>query len=96
MSVSGCLAIGVVMVLVIDVWPSGRLMRPFLGTGLLGGYTTFSTYIVEAQRLIEQASARTALAYLAGTVVAAVGAVYVGITTARLCTDRLARRRETG
>lgn len=41
-NVSGCLLIGVVMVLVTDLWPTRTLLRPFLGTGVLGGCTTFS------------------------------------------------------
>jgi len=68
------------MVLVTDVWPSRRLLRPFLGTGLLGGYTTFSTYIVDIQHLLEASAARTALAYLAGTVLAALAATYLGVS----------------
>ncbi|MGH3872440.1 MAG: FluC/FEX family fluoride channel [Pseudonocardiaceae bacterium] len=81
-NVSGCLLIGVLMVLVTDVWPH-RLLRPLLGTGLLGGYTTFSTYIVDIQHLLAAGAARTALAYLAGTLLAALAAVYAGITIAR-------------
>jgi fluoride exporter len=81
---SGCLLIGVLMVLVTDVWPGRRLLRPFLGTGLLGGYTTFSTYVVDIQRLLAAGAARTALAYLAGTLLAALAAVQLGMTAARL------------
>lgn len=40
-NVSGCLLIGVLMVLVTEVWSTRWLLRPFLGTGVLGGYTTF-------------------------------------------------------
>jgi CrcB protein len=83
-NVSGCLLIGALMVLVTDVWPAHRLLRPFLGTGLLGGYTTFSTYVVDAQRLLAAGRPGTALAYLAGTLFAALAAVYTGITLTRL------------
>jgi CrcB protein len=81
---SGCLLIGVLMVLVTDVWPGHRLLRAFLGTGFLGGYTTFSTYIVDAQRLLAAGAARTALAYLAGTLLAALVAVQTGSVLTRL------------
>jgi CrcB protein len=87
-NVSGCLLIGVLMVLVTDVWPGHRLLRPFLGTGVLGGYTTFSTYIVDVQHLLDAGAARTALAYLLGTVLVALAAVQVGIGLTRLGMSR--------
>ena len=94
-NVSGCLLIGVLMVLVADVWPARRLLRPFLGTGLLGGYTTFSTYIVDIQHLLAAGAARTALAYLAGTLLAALAATYLGVSTARLAVHRARHHRGT-
>lgn len=87
-NVSGCLLIGVLMVLVSDVWPGHRLLRPFLGTGLLGGYTTFSTYVVDVQHLLAAGAARTALAYLVGTLLAALVAVQVGMAATRWATRR--------
>jgi fluoride exporter len=96
-NVSGCLLIGVLMVLVTEVWPGRRLLRAFLGTGLLGGYTTFSTYIVDAQHLLAAGAARAALAYLAGTLLAALVAVQAGIALTRLVLQtghRYFRRRE--
>jgi len=74
----------VLMVAIAEIWPRHRLLRPFLGTGVLGGYTTFSTYVVDAQRLLEQRAAATALIYLVATLVSAVLAVYVGTELARL------------
>lgn len=93
-NVSGCLLIGVLMVLITDRWPNRRLLRPFLGTGLLGGYTTFSTYIVDIQHLLAAGVPRTALAYLAGTLLAALAAVYAGITIARWGMHLVDRYRE--
>jgi CrcB protein len=60
-NVSGCLLIGVLMVLITEVWPAHRLVRPFLGVGVLGGYTTFSTYTVDIERLIAADSTGGAL-----------------------------------
>jgi CrcB protein len=94
-NVSGCLLIGVLMVLITEVWSAHRLLRPFLGVGVLGGYTTFSTYAVDIQQLVAAGAARTGLAYLAGTLVAALTAVYVGVTLTRLATRlRRSTRRE--
>jgi CrcB protein len=91
-NVSGCLLIGVLMVLVTEVWSAHRLLRPFLGVGVLGGYTTFSTYAVDVQQLVAAGAAPTALVYLAGTLVAALVAVYAGSTLTRLATHRRRRR----
>jgi fluoride exporter len=93
-NVSGCLLIGVLMVLIIEVWSAHRLLRPFLGVGVLGGYTTFSTYAVDVQRLLAAGAARTALLYLAGTVFAALAAVYAGVTLTRRVTRASDRRKE--
>ncbi|MDQ3824758.1 MAG: CrcB family protein, partial [Actinomycetota bacterium] len=65
-NVSGCLLIGVLMVLVSEVWSARRVLLPFLGTGVLGGYTTFSTYILDIHQLLAAGATRTALTYLAG------------------------------
>jgi CrcB protein len=81
---SGCLLIGVLMVLITDVWPGRPLLRPFLGVGVLGGYTTFSTAMVEVQQLVTAGQPGKGLLYLAATVLAALLAVtagWVGATT---------------
>jgi fluoride exporter len=91
-NVTGCLLIGVLMVLVTDVWPGRRLVRPFLGVGVLGGYTTFSTYVVDIQRLVDRGAAGTGLLYLAGTLTGALLAVSAGASLTRLATRRKATR----
>jgi fluoride exporter len=79
-NVSGCLLIGVLMVLVSEVWTGRRLLRPFLGIGVLGGFTTFSTYVLDFQQAIAAGAAGTALIYLATTMLGALTAVWVGAT----------------
>jgi CrcB protein len=87
-NVLGCLLIGVLMVCVTHLWPARRLVRPFLGVGVLGGFTTFSTYVVEIQHLLDAGAAGTALAYLAGTVAVAVPATWLGIAATRWLLQR--------
>lgn len=82
-NILGCALIGVLMVLITDVWSSQRLLRPFLGTGVLGGFTTFSTYAVDIQRLVSGGHPGTALAYLTITPVGALLAVWGAATTTR-------------
>lgn len=82
-NVSGCLLIGVLMVLITEVRAAHPLVRPLLGVGVLGGFTTFSTYAVDVQRLVAARAPGTALLYLAGTLVAALLAAYAGIAGTR-------------
>lgn len=77
-NVAGCLLIGIVTVATDEVWRVHRLVRPFLGVGVLGGFTTFSTYIVDVQRAVQTGAARTGLVYLAATPVGALISVYAG------------------
>ena len=82
-NVFGCALIGVLMVLITEVWSGQRLLRPFLGTGVLGGFTTFSTYTVDIQRLVAGAHLGTALLYLALTPIGALLAVWASATATR-------------
>ncbi|MET7683811.1 fluoride efflux transporter CrcB [Streptomyces sp. NPDC005423] len=79
----GCAVIGVFMVVITDVWAAHRLVRPFFGTGVLGGFTTFSTYAVDIQKLVDSGHARTGLLYLAATLLAALAAVWLAVTVTR-------------
>ncbi|ANP52915.1 CrcB protein [Streptomyces griseochromogenes] len=90
-NVIGCAVIGVFMVLITDVWAAHRLVRPFFGTGVLGGFTTFSTYAVDIRRLVDAGHPRTGLAYLAATLFAALAAVWLASAAARLVLTRRQR-----
>ncbi|MFF5180865.1 fluoride efflux transporter FluC [Micromonospora sp. NPDC000316] len=77
-NLSGCLLIGALMAVLGHLGGGHPLARPFLGVGVLGGYTTFSTYAVDVQQALVAGAAGTALAYLAATVFGALVAVGVG------------------
>ncbi|MFB6939103.1 FluC/FEX family fluoride channel [Streptomyces chartreusis] len=82
-NVVGCAVIGVFMVIITEVSAAHRLVRPFFGTGVLGGFTTFSTYAVDIQRLVDDGCPRVGLAYLAATLVAALTAVWLASAATR-------------
>ncbi len=82
-NILGCALIGILMVLITEGWNAHRLVRPFLGTGILGGFTTFSTYTVEVQRLVVTAHTNIALLYLIITPIGALLAVWASSTTTR-------------
>ncbi|MFJ2417043.1 fluoride efflux transporter CrcB [Streptomyces brevispora] len=82
-NVIGCAVIGAFMVVISEVWAAHRLVRPFFGTGVLGGFTTFSTYAVDIERLIDGGRARSGLAYLGLTLLAALAAVWSAVWLTR-------------
>ncbi|GGY42844.1 fluoride efflux transporter CrcB [Streptomyces djakartensis] len=89
-NIAGCAMIGVFMVLVTEARAVHPLVRPFFGTGVLGGFTTFSTYAVDIRKLIDGGHAATGLAYLAATPLAALTAVWLATGAAR----RVLKRRQ--
>lgn len=96
---TGCLLIGALMVILLELTSPHRLVRPFLGVGVLGGYTTFSTFAVDAERLILDHRPLIALIYVITTLVACGAAVWFA-TTATLNIGRAVissrvRHRET-
>ena len=87
-NVSGCFAIGVLMVLALEVWPPSRYVRPFLGVGVLGGYTTFSTAMLETRSLAAAGRPALAAGYAVGSALAALVAVVVAIVLTRIAVER--------
>lgn len=83
-NVVGCFVIGLFMVVITEVRAAHHLVRPFFGTGVLGGFTSFSAYALDIQRLVDEGHPRTALVYLAATLLLALTAVRLAATTARL------------
>jgi CrcB protein len=84
-NVLGCALLGVLLVLATERGAVNRLWRPLLGTGVLGGFTTFSTYSVDLQRDLAAGRGGQALGYGAGTLVGAV----VAVTLATAATRRM-------
>lgn len=91
-NLSGCFALGLLMVFVLDVWPPNRYVRPFLGVGFLGGYTTFSTFAVEVRNLAGHGAWTLADAYAVNSLVGGLVAVWCGIALARLIAGLPVRR----
>src|SRR4051795_5688952 len=52
-NLTGCALIGFLLAVLLARFPTSPWLRPFLVTGVLGGYTTFSTFAVETVRLTD-------------------------------------------
>jgi fluoride exporter len=82
-NVTGCLILGALMVFFLDVWRPHRYARPFLGIGVLGGFTTFSTYTADTRALLLDDRVPLALIYMFGTLIVALAATWAGVVVAR-------------
>ncbi|MFH9722215.1 CrcB family protein [Streptomyces sp. NPDC017254] len=93
-NVVGCALLGVLMILLTErpaEWstePPHPLLRPFLGTGFCGGFTTFSTYGLETRRLLSAGDPTRGLLYLGATAVTALAAVGAGVAVTRAALGR--------
>lgn len=58
-------------------------MAPLLMTGILGGFTTFSTFSLETVTLWQRGEVLSATAYVAGSVILSLAALLAGMALAR-------------
>ena len=82
-NVAGCVLIGVLLATLATLAHPPRLARPLLGTGLLGGFTTFSTFSVDLVQLLDRHCWGLAAGYLLATVVVCVSGVVAGAALVR-------------
>ena len=83
-NLSGCFAICVIVAALVDRHHTPLWLRVGLVLGVVGGYTTFSTYAQESLDLLEEGRLLLALAYVAGSACLGIGAVYAGTRVGRL------------
>lgn len=82
-NVTGGLLLGALMVLILDYWPPSRYLRPFVGVGILGSYTTFSTYMLDTRNLLAAGRFPAAAGYMFGSLIVGLMAVGLGVLIAR-------------
>jgi CrcB protein len=82
-NVVGSFCLALLLVLLLEVWPPTRYVRPFVGVGLLGSFTTFSTWVVEFDRMLAHGASSVATVYLTGSVLAGLAATGVGLVIGR-------------
>ncbi|MGW4815252.1 fluoride efflux transporter FluC [Kitasatospora cineracea] len=93
----GCLAMGALMTVLAARFPrQKRLAGALLGTGFLGGFTTFSHYADDVRQLVRGDAYGTAAAYLLLTVAAALAGVVLGVFAARAAVGVPAHQEASG
>lgn len=83
-NVTGGLAMGLLMgAIARHPAPDGEAWRMLLGVGLLGGYTTFSSFSLETVTMIQRGEAGVAIGYVLVSALGAIGAVAAGLAAVR-------------
>lgn len=82
-NVLGCLAMGILFVLLVERMGESAVWRAGLLIGALGGFTTFSTFSIETFNLIEQGAMAKAAGNMAASLILCVGATWLGVILAR-------------
>jgi CrcB protein len=91
-NVSGSVLIGAVMALTVEFeWLSADA-RLFWGVGVLGGYTTFSTFVLGVYQLAVEGQFVGAYAYLVGSFVFGLAGAWMGLVATRGVVSRLTRQ----
>ena len=80
---TGCLLIGLVIATLVDRHQTPAWLRVGLVMGVLGGYTTFSTFAQETLDLIEEGRLDIGALYAFGSLTVGVAAVFVGVQIGR-------------
>ena len=82
-NISGSLAMGLLAGWFAFRGHSDQLTRLFLTTGIIGGFTTFSAFSLEAALLLERGQTAGAVLYVIGSVVIAIAGIFAGIAIIR-------------
>jgi fluoride exporter len=83
-NVSGSFILGVLFAIATERSILPPDVRPAVMIGFLGAYTTFSTWMLESARLIEDGAFAAALLDVGGSVVLGVAAVFLGLAVGRV------------
>ncbi len=82
-NIVGCFFMGALMTLIVERGLLPAAWRLFLCVGLLGGFTTFSSFGYEGLTLLLQGNLAVALGYIGGSIFLGLAAVGVGVLVAR-------------
>jgi fluoride exporter len=82
-NISGAFALAVLLVCVLEVLPQTHYVRPALGTGFLGAFTTFSSLAVASDQLLAHGHPGLAIGYVGGSLFGGMAAAALGLVVAR-------------
>lgn len=85
-NVAGSFVMGVLLALFADAWQVSPTAKAFLTVGILGGFTTFSTFSMDAVLLWERGATLPAAFYTVGSVALGITGLMAGMAVTRMLT----------
>lgn len=85
-NLAGCFAMGLVAGAGLQAIPLSDGMKAFLATGILGGFTTFSAFSLDAVQLVERGQSMDAALYVIASVAGSIAALIAGLALVRAVT----------
>lgn len=82
-NVIGALVMGIFIEMLARRWGGSAELRLFVATGILGGFTTFSAFSLDAVTLYQRGEVVLAFIYVAGSVILSIAALFLGLWLAR-------------
>jgi len=83
-NVVGSFLMGLLVGFSVDLFGGSTLVRTFLGTGILGGFTTFSAFSLDAVEIFERQQPSLAIVYVVASVGLSIAALAAGLALARM------------
>jgi fluoride exporter len=82
-NVAGSFVLALLLVFILEIWPPTTYVRPFAAIGFCGAFTTFSTWMVDTDRLLAAGHYGTAVGYVAGSLATGLAASALGFSIGR-------------
>ena len=95
-NLSGAFVLALLLVLVLEVLPPTHYVRPALGTGFLGAFTTFSSLATATDQLLAHGHPGLAVGYAVGSLFGGLAAASFGLVFGRAISANRHRAREMG
>lgn len=83
-NVIGSLVMGIAYIFIVEKMSIPSSLKPFIMTGFLGAFTTFSAFSLETWELFDRGELLLALTYVSASVVLSIAALFIGVFLARL------------